>query len=361
MSYQFDPKELEVIGVYNKDYPHAPQLTKYNTPITPRENYMRMFRGEKPLWMPAHTDNQYFGPNCLPDVIARVVAGSFNADPPFLDHKEGKDMFGVEWVFVPQVNGSMPRPGFRLVEDMEEWEKDVTFPDVSSWDWEGAAERNRDFIGQGLATSFAIHNGLFERLITMVDMQDALIALIDEDIKPAVHRFFDKLVGVYEEIITNAKKYFDIDLIWFHDDWGSQKDALFSLDTCREMLVPYLKRIVECAHKNGLYVELHSCGKNEKLVPAMIEAGIDAWRGQALNDKEMLFEKYGGQIILGIEPTKLPPDTTDMEQLKKDCRAFVEKYARSGRIYCSMFKMPPKTRDFIYEMSRELLTKESTE
>ncbi len=354
MQCQFDQKELEAIGTYNADYPHAPQLTKYNTPITPRENYLRMFKGQKPLWMPAHTDNQYFGPNCLPDVIARGIAGSYNADPVDLDHAGGPDMLGVEWVFVPEVNGAMPKPGFKLVPDMDHWEDYVTFPDVNSWDWAGSAERNKDFIHQGLATSFVIHNGLFERLISIMDMEDALMALIDDDQKPAVHRFFDRLCDLYEEIICNAKKWFDI--IWFHDDWGSQINSLFSLDTCREMIVPYLKRVVDCAHQNGLYVELHSCGKNENLVPAMIEAGIDAWRGQpVINDKKMLFEKYGDKIILGIEPTRLPADTGDMERLEKDCREFTERYAASGRVYCSMFKMPPKARDLIYKMSRELL------
>ena len=355
MEKKFNPDELKIIGKYNAAYPHAPQLNKYNTPITPRENYLRMFRGEKPMWMPSHTDNLYFGPSCVPDVVARGIAGSYNADPVDLDHVGGLDMLGVEWVFVPMVNGSMPKPGVKLVPDITRWEEYVTFPDVSSWDWEGSAKRNYDFIHQGLATSFAMHNGLFERLVSITEMEDALIALIDEDQQPAVHRFFDRLCDLYEEIICTAKKWFDIDLIWFHDDWGSQKSGLFSLEVCREMIVPDLKRICDCAHRNGLYVELHSCGKNEKLVPAMIEAGVDAWRGQSLNDKQMLFEKYGDQIILGIEPTTLPADTTDMEQLEKDCRAFVDRYGKSGRVYCSMFKVPPWARDFIYKMSRELL------
>lgn len=359
MAYQFDPRELEVIGKYNEKYPHAPQLTKYNTPITPRENYLRMFTGEKPLWMPAHTDNMYFGPNCLPDVIARGPSGSFNAEPVDLAHVGGPDMFGVEWVYVPTVNGSMPKPGFCLVKDLDHWEDYVTFPDVSSWDWEGEAEKNREFIHQGLATSFTIHNGLFERLASFTDMQDALIALIDEDCQPAIHRLFSRLCDLYEEMIDTAVKYFDLDLVWFHDDWGTQRSGMFSLDTCEEMIMPYLKRVCDCAHRNGLYLELHSCGKNDKLVPAMIEAGVDAWRGQAINDKKTLFEEYGDKIILGIEPTTLPADTEDFEQLEKDCREFVDRYAASGRVYCSMFKMPPKCRDLIYTMSREKLAGEA--
>lgn len=355
MEKKFHPDELKILGTYNAAYPHAPQLTKYNTPITPRENYLRMFRGEKPLWMPSHTDNMYFGPNCLPDVIARGIAGTCNADPVDLDHVGGPDMFGVEWVFVREVMGAMPKPGFRLVPDLEHWEDYVKFPDVSSWDWAGSAERNYDFIHQGLAVSFPLLNGFFERLAAITDMQEALVALVDEEQQPAVHRFFSRLCDLYEEIICTAKQWFNIDCIWLHDDWGSQISSLFSLDTCREMIVPYIKRISDCVHKNGMFLELHSCGKIEKMVPAMIEAGVDAWRGQPVNDKQSVFEQYGDQIILGIEPTKLPADTQDFEQLEKDCREFVDRYAKSGHVYSSMFKVPPKARDMIYVMSRELL------
>lgn len=357
MNQPFHPDELKQVGVYNENYPHCQQIPKLNTPITPRENYLRMFRGEKPMWMSAHTDNQYFGPNCLPDIIARGIAGSQNADPVDMDNIGGKDMFGVEWVFVPGVNGSMPKPGTKLVPDLEHWEDYITFPDVSSWDWEGSAERNKDFLNQGLANSLAIHNGLFERLISISEMEDALMALIDEDVQPAVHRFFDKLCDLYEEIIVTAKKWFDIDVIWFHDDWGSQRNSLFSLETCREMIVPYLKRIADCAHANGMFLELHSCGKIESMVPAMIEAGVDAWRGQTINDKDWIFRHYGDKILLGMEPTKLPRDTQDMEQLEKDCRDFVERYGPSGRVYYSTLRMPPKTREFIYRISRELYSK----
>ena len=178
MDYKFDAKNLEVLGVYNEKYPHAPQLTKYNTPISLKENYLRMFKGEKPLWMAAHTDNLYLGPKCVPDINARGIAGSLNAEPVDRDTIGGKDMFGAEWVFVPAVSGYMPKPGVVLCPDIENWEDYITIPDVDSWDWAGDAERNKDFISQGLATSFTIHNGLFERLGAVCEMQNALLALI---------------------------------------------------------------------------------------------------------------------------------------------------------------------------------------
>lgn len=356
MSQKFDPKELEIIGTFHEGYSHVFQFAKYNTPISCRENYLRMLRGEKPMWMPIHQENLYFGPNIFPDIVARGIAGSYDAEELDLTKAGGYDMFGVDWVYEPRVRGSMPRPGFVKVPDWEHWEDYVTFPNVQEWDWAGSAERNKAFLSQDLAVSLAIHNGLTERLVAMSDMSSAMMALIDEDAKPAIHRFFDKLCGVYEEMIVTAKKWYNIDMIWIHDDWGTQLSSMFSIDTCREMVVPYLKRVVDCAHSNGLFVELHSCGKIEHLVPCMIEAGIDAWRGQkVILDKADIFDKYGDKIILGIEPTTLPADTTDFEQLEKDCRAFVDRYAKSGRVYCGMMGVPPKAREYIYAMSREAL------
>ena len=30
------------------------ETVKYHTPITPKENVLRLYRGEKPLWMPSY-------------------------------------------------------------------------------------------------------------------------------------------------------------------------------------------------------------------------------------------------------------------------------------------------------------------
>ncbi|MDO4515137.1 MAG: methyltransferase, partial [Lachnospiraceae bacterium] len=74
-----------------------------------------------------------------------------------------------------------------------------------------------------------------------------------------------------------------------------------------------------------LIFQLHSCGCNELLVPAMIEAGVDIWCGQPMNNKKMLYEKYGKDIILGVE---LPPvsEDADDETIEAAAKAFVEEY-----------------------------------
>ena len=347
----FRKEELEVIGeTVSMGRFGSPLL---NTPITPRENFLMFLRGEKPLWIPSGRDGMSITPAINRDNIARGFV--FEATPfdPNTDGG-GPDMFGVEWEYVPTVGGSMVRPGNPKVPDIEEWEDYIEFPDLDSWDWEGSAARNQKLIEQkDLMFGVTILNGLFERLISFCEMSNAMIAMVDEDEQEGVHRLFDKLADFYIRLIAKFKEYYHIDYITFHDDWGSQRAPFFSLDTVREMIVPYLKRIVDATHEMGLFFELHSCGKNELLVPAMIEAGVDMWNGQPMNDKKMLVEKYGDRMIFGVALESITNESTE-EEVREACRQFVDEY-KAYRVYTganfgAMFA--PKFRESLYEFSR---------
>ena len=347
----FRREELEVVGqTANIGRGAMPLL---NTPITPRENFLRLVHGEDVLWIPNARDALSVTPAVVKDNIARGFV--FDATP-FDPNTQGggEDMFGVEWEWVPQVRGSMVRPGHPKVPDIDQWEKYIEFPDPDSWDWAESAERNRALIEQkDLLFGATILNGLFERLISFCEMSEALVAMIDEDEQEAVHRLFDQLADFYPKIIRKYKEYFHIEILTFHDDWGSQRAPFFSLDTVREMLVPYLKRIVDAAHENGIIFELHSCGKNEMLVPAMIEAGVDMWNGQPMNDKKMLVETYGDQMIFGASPTEITKDSTE-EEVREACRKFVAEF-NDYRIYSraeAEAMLAPKLKEALYEFSR---------
>ena len=325
----------------------------FNSPISPRENYLMFLRGEEPLWMPLGRDTISVTPAIVKDNIARGFVfdcTGFDADKD----GGGPDMFGVDWEWVPQVRGSMVRPGHPKVPDITEWEDYIEFPDPDSWDWAASAEKNKALIEQkDLLLGATILNGLFERLISFVEMSEALVAMIDEDEQEAVHRLFDRLADFYPKIIRKYKEYYHIDILTFHDDWGSQRAPFFSLDTVREMLVPYLKRIVEATHECGVYFELHSCGKNELLVPAMIEAGVDMWNGQPMNDKRMLVEKYGDKMIFGAYPIDISNESTE-EEVRKSCREFID-FFNNYRVYggfSSSAMFAPKVRESLYEFSR---------
>ncbi len=341
--------------------PGMEPLPLYHTPITPKENYMRMFHkdGPAPLWIPLVSEIVNFAPRVVPDCVARSFV--MDAEGPFDPNTGGgKDMFGTEWVYIPVAGGSMVKPGNPRLSDANDWEKEIQFPDIDSYDWAGAKERNKERVDPERPTLVWFLNGMFERLISFMDFEGAIIALVDEDQQEAVHKLFSRLCDVYEKIIDKYIECFSMDIFYFHDDWGSQRAPFFSIETVREMILPYIKRLVDYCHSKGVIFEFHCCGQVEKLVPAMIEAGIDVWCGQPMNDKAMLHERYGKDIVLGIEPETLPMDATE-EQMREAAKNFVEKYGPTmdtAPVYCNLRNCPAKYQDYMYAFGRQFMTEE---
>jgi len=290
--------------------------------ITPRENWKRMLRREKPCWMPLFSDCQLILPNIVPDNVARAFV--FEAEPVPEECWGGKDMFGVEWVFVPEVNGSMERPDLpHMIENVSEWRSFIQFPDIDSWDWKGCAKRNQAYLQEDKFRIAWVFTGMFERLISFMGFENAAMALVDDECEDDLDELFKALADNNINLIRHYKQYFDIDGVYFHDDWGSQRAPFFSLNSCRRFLVPHMKRIVDFCHDSGINFELHSCGMNEPLVPAMIECGVDCWCGQPLNDKYKLREQFGDQIIIGSHlqyetPEAIGPAVDEMLEKVRD-------------------------------------------
>lgn len=328
----------------------------FSTPATPKEKILAALRGEAPLWLPMTSDCKKFVPRVIPDNLPR---GLLLESRPFSRERftGGKDMFGVNWVWDARAGGSMVVPGAPLICEACELDCKLLWPDPGTWDWAGSSRENAGYIQTDFLLGTTIFTGFFERLISLMDFQNAAIALIDEDDQPYIHRFFDRLCTLYEEMIPRYRRYFGVDLIELHDDWGSQRAPFFSLDTVREMIVPYLRRVVDCAHANGMVFELHSCGCNAALTPAMIEAGVDAWAPQrTANDTQAIYETYGARITIGVS-CPLSPDAPERQYIEW-AGQFVEScVGRAGlrTPYLFDLRTPPCFREAVYRLSRQKL------
>ena len=93
------------------------------------------------------------------------------------------------------------------------------------------------------------------------------------------------------------------DMIHISDDWGAQKDMLFSPTLWREIIYPHLKRIVDHVHSRGVFVSLHSDGCIKRVTDDLAELGFDVihpWQESAGMDYETYLEKYADKFaILG--------------------------------------------------------------
>lgn len=345
----FSEEELNVVGYYPPTNPQGSIIEKLNTPVSAAENLKAFISGDTPLWMP---NGEYvtFSPSIIPDNIARGAVVEVN---PF-NEKGGKDMFGVEWVYSELAGGSMVKPGNPLFVDANEWRKAIKFPDISSWDWANYAEANRGLLeGKDDPVWITQYTGLFERLISFMDFENAAVALIDDPQKGAIKELFSGLCDLYEEIIDHYVEYFNMTGILFHDDWGAQHAPFFSLATFEEMIAPYIRRLSSYCHKNSVVFELHSCGHTEFLIDGIIDCGIDMWRPQPMNDIDSLLKHYGNRIKLGVRQPVFSDDATEFEKVRaaKEMVSRYRTYAKS--VYTMSHFQDSIFRKALYEESRK--------
>lgn len=357
--YEFREKELQT-GKTRMVF--GCEMTDYDTPITPLENLLLSLKGE-PVWLPSTFDIGYLYPLCVPDNPAKGNVSDAKLPPEQLG---GKDMFGVEWEYVPEVGGSTTRPGHALFSDANDWYDKVVFPTkevIDSWDWESAKENAKVVMREKDFWEVVICTGFFERLISFMDFEDASVAMIDEDQQDAVKDLFDKLADLYIMLI---EKYLDvfgdkIDGVCLHDDWGHQQGILLSIDTIREMVVPYMQKVTDFIHSKGLVTECHSCGRVDLLVPLYIEAGFQMLECQYILDFDTLVPKYGDRLMMHVTPDNVPaPDAPEEEHIQS-ARAFVDRMIAYGNPFLmdNYYAPYPLTKTFddeVYRYSRKRLS-----
>ncbi len=94
-----------------------------------------------------------------------------------------------------------------------------------------------------------------------------------------------------------------IDMIHLSDDWGAQKDLLFSPELWWRIIYPHFKRVVDHVHARGAFCSLHSDGCVMKVADGIAQLGLDVvhpWQERAGMDYDVYLEKYADKFaILG--------------------------------------------------------------
>ena len=321
---EFFESELTVIGEEPGMFCMPPSPV-YSYPVTKREAVLATLRKE-PYWQIYGIDFVMMTPRVNPDNHARGFVFEAERLEPVVG-RTVPDMFGIQWEYIPEVMGSMVRPGKPFAEDAHDLLKKIVWPDPAGWDWEASAKLNNGtYFKKGKYNYVGFLNGWFERLISMLDFEGALMAIYDEDQKSAVEDFFDKLSDLYISIFSlMIDAYPDLDGFSIHDDWGGQKDTFFSPELCAEIIVPFMRRVTDYLHGRGKICELHSCGNIMKQVPNMIKAGWDLWFPQTINDTWAIYDKYGGDIIIGVDP-KIDPEGQSDDDMRAAARSFADKF-----------------------------------
>ncbi|MCL5985179.1 MAG: hypothetical protein M1371_01280 [Actinobacteria bacterium] len=162
---------------------------------------------------------------------------------------------------------------FKEVEDIDELDK-FTWPSVDWHDFSTIEEQCEHFseycvvggnCGMDLINGIAHCRGGYQVLID-IGLEDPIYL---EIVRRRANYFFE-----YFKAILEAAKG-KIDIIHLGEDLGTQNGILFSPDKYERIFKPYYKLVTDMVHDYGAKVMLHSCGSVRKLIPNIIETGID--------------------------------------------------------------------------------------
>lgn len=160
---------------------------------------------------------------------------------------------------------------------------------------------------------FQIGFSLYERAWTLRGMENLFIDLHD---RPG---FVDELLNAIADYnvaqINEACKY-DIDAVYFGDDWGQQHGLQMGPRRWRQHIRPVLQRMYAAVRGAGKYVFIHSCGDVDELFDDLIEIGVSCFNPfqPDVMDVYALLKQYRGRLTfhggLSVQST-LPRGTPD--------------------------------------------------
>lgn len=164
-----------------------------------------------------------------------------------------------------------------------------------------------------LFRNFEIGFSLYERAWSLRGMENLLMDfLLYPDF---VHNLLTKITDFNITQINKALEY-DIDAVYFGDDWGKEDGLIMGYDIWKEFIYPQLKRMYGVVRNAGKYVMIHSCGDVEVLFDDLIELGLNCFnpfQPEVMNIEE-IHGKYLGRLAFygGLSMQKtLPFGTID--------------------------------------------------
>jgi len=274
--------------------------------------------------------------------LQRFVGNHFAdaGDPlvPFqpVDENHVKDPYGVVWDrTVDKDIGTPVDWPIRRPEDLDNYQ----WPDVA--DEKLYADIPSKLAAQSdLFFRFCVGFSLYERAWTMRGMSDLLMDMVE---RPAfVERLLDLIV---EHNLIQVRKAlrFNIDAVYFGDDYGMQTGLIMGISHWRRFFKPRLARMFAPVREAGKLVFLHSCGRVAELFDDLVEIGLNGFNPfqPEVMDVFALKKRYQGRLAFhgGMSVQKVLPFGSP-KQVREATRRLIEAGREGGYIFSPSHAVP---------------------
>ena len=202
---------------------------------------------------------------------------------------------------------------------------------------------------------FEQFNGVFE-----IENQLLWLAMYPEELGELYRRQAEWTVRFAEHCIDLG-----VDMIHVSDDWGAQKDMMFSPKLWWELIYPNMKRVVDYVHSRGVFCSLHSDGCVARVADGIAELGFDVvhpWQENAGMSYDLYLERYADRFaILGGVCVQSALGILSRQQLEAEIRRVFSKLKGKRWICCTTHFVQDHCSiedlefayDLIYKLARE--------
>ena len=220
------------------------------------------------------------------------------------------------------VYGEVASHPLAAYETVDEIRRDYAWPSPDWYDYshlpkEIAGKEDRPIRGGGSEPflRYCYLRGLEQGMMDLVAAPD----IVDYCLEVLFELAYQNTIRTYEAIPGQVM------ITYVAEDLGSQTDLLFSPEFIRRFLLPRMKRIMDLAHSAGACVFTHSDGAVRKIIPDLIDIGMDVlnpvqWRCAGM-DREGLKKDFGDRVVFhaGVDNQYTIPFGT-VEEVRQEVR-----------------------------------------
>jgi uroporphyrinogen decarboxylase len=306
--------------------------------MTKREIVQTVLAGKRPPYVPwsfrftqeaRETLAAHYGTETPDDMLGNHFV-ELGSDIGFFDpigDDRFKDAFGVTWdrsidKDIGNVEGCvLPEPSLRGYD----------FPDPK--DPRFFADIPQKLQDQGdRFRVYCIGFSLYERAWTLRGMTPLLMDFYDNP--KFVHELFDTIVEYNLARVEKALTY-DIDAVYFGDDWGQQHGLIMGYELWKEFIYPAISRMYAAVRDAGKHVVIHSCGDVDELFDDLVEAGVNCFNPfqPEVMDIAAIHAKYHDRLSFwgGLSTQKTLPYGSPSD-VRNETRRLIEMGREGGYI-----------------------------
>lgn len=185
-------------------------------------------------------------------------------------HPDGDPIFNPAW---GKDRDTLSAEGcFAEVEEISELDA-YPWPDIRYCDFTKVYEEIERYPDKMVFTG--IWSPFFHIVADFFGMENYFIKMYEAP--EIVHEVTKRVVDFY---VAANNKFFDglddrADVMFFGNDLGTQLDLFIAPKQFNEFVLPYIKQLVAVGKSHGKKVMMHSCGSIYRVIPDLIEAGVD--------------------------------------------------------------------------------------